>query len=154
MKHRIRPSLAAALALLPWTLPTPAASQSRSLRDSFRIGSGGGVLCSAQTSSTDAALKDMFDRAYAVVCRDAAVPVGHLYALKNRGESPASRLAALRAEKAECGPAGGEAIDGIGQVQAQSWRMTGPYVGSGGYTWRAGVPLSVAEGLSGNESAR
>src|SRR3546814_895215 len=89
MKHRIRPSLAAALALLPWTLPTPAAAQSISLRDSFRIGSGGGVLCSAQTSSTDAALKDMFDRAYAVVCRAAAVPVGHLYALKNRGWGPA-----------------------------------------------------------------
>src|SRR3546814_13576975 len=92
MKHRIRPSLAAALALLPWTLPTPAAAQSISLRDSFRIGSGGGVLCSAQTSSTDAALKDLFDRAYAVVCRDAAVPVGHLYALKKRGASPSSRI--------------------------------------------------------------
>src|SRR3546814_8517816 len=91
MKHRIRPSLAAALALLPWTLPTPAAAQSISLRDSFRIGSGGGVLCSAQTSSTDAALKDMFDRAYAVVCRDAAVPVGHLY----RSEEHTSDLTSL-----------------------------------------------------------
>ena len=48
-------------------------TQSISLRDSFPIGSGAGILCSATTSSADKALVDMFDRAYSVVCRDAAV---------------------------------------------------------------------------------
>ncbi len=153
MSQWTRPIVAAALAAMASAPSAPAGAQSISLRDSFRIGSGGGVLCSAQTSSSDKALKDMFDRAYSVVCRDAAAPVGRLYALKMRGEDPAARLAALRADAAECGPAGGEAIDGLGSVETATCRMTELDVGYRVYEWRQGDTLYVAEGLAGYDSA-
>ena len=61
---------------------TPAAaSDGLALAESFRIGTAG-VLCTAQSQVTDPALKGMFDRGYRVICRDAAAPVGNLYALR------------------------------------------------------------------------
>jgi tetratricopeptide (TPR) repeat protein len=138
---------AAALAL-------PAAAAERvSLRDSFPIGSGPGVLCTAQFASSDPALSDMFDRGYALVCRDAAVPVGRLYALKLRGEDPAGRLAGLRAQKAECGPGEEVRIDGLGEVETLACRLGGADVAYRVYLRREQGTLYVAEGLGGYDSA-
>ncbi len=61
-------------------LASPAAV---SASDSFRVGDRG-VLCTAQRRSEDDRFTSMFDRAYDVVCRDAATPVARLYALKAR----------------------------------------------------------------------
>jgi CHAT domain-containing protein len=55
-----------------------AAQSDISTADSFRIGNAG-VLCTAQSQSGDKALSGMFDRAHAIVCRDAAAQVGKLY---------------------------------------------------------------------------
>ena len=55
-----------------------------SLMDSFRIGSGGGTLCQAQSNGRDPALSSMFDRAWTLVCRDSALPVGQMVALRTR----------------------------------------------------------------------
>jgi len=90
-------------ALLGFALPA-AAAPPLSVRDSFRIGSGGSVLCSAETLTVDRALTDMFDRGYAMLCRDAAAPVGRLYVLRERGLDPAARLAAIRNERVTCRP--------------------------------------------------
>jgi tetratricopeptide (TPR) repeat protein len=69
-----------AAALLP--IPAvPAQAQSLALAESFRIGNAG-VLCTAQAQVADPLLKGMFDRGYRIVCRDAAAPVGSLYALR------------------------------------------------------------------------
>jgi CHAT domain-containing protein len=130
-----------------------ATAQQISLQDSFRLGSGAGVLCSAQTRSADAALKDMFDRAYAIVCRDAAVAVGQIYALRERGEDPAARLAALRSEKAECRPAERGNIENLGQVQVMACTLKDLNVDYRVYMWRARNTLYVAEGLTGYDSA-
>jgi len=81
MMHRHLRALLATLPLAAALIPSPAASASLALADSFRIGNAG-VLCTAQVQITDAALRGLFDRAYRVVCRDAAVPVGSLYALR------------------------------------------------------------------------
>ena len=64
-----------------------------SVRDSFRIGSSGSIFCSAQNRSTDKALTGMFDSGYAITCRDAALPVGRMYKLRDLAGAPA-RLAA------------------------------------------------------------
>ena len=69
-----RLGLIAAAASLFWAAAAPA--QPVSYRDSFRVGSGSGLLCTAQAMVADPALTDMFDRGYSVICRDAAVPVG------------------------------------------------------------------------------
>ncbi|OYW13770.1 MAG: hypothetical protein B7Z50_06235 [Sphingomonadales bacterium 12-62-5] len=72
------------LMLLASDLATPPAmaADSLSLTDSFRIGTAG-VLCTAQSQAADPALKGLFDRGYRIICRDAAAPVGALYALRS-----------------------------------------------------------------------
>lgn len=150
MRSRI---IAAIVALAPLFAPAPASAQSISLQDTFRLGSGAGVLCSAQTSSNDAALKDMFDRAYAITCRDASVPVGHLYVLKDRGNDPAARLASLRADKVDCQPATRQTIENLGEATALSCTLKDLKVGYNAYIWRVGDTLYAAEGLAGYDSA-
>jgi CHAT domain-containing protein len=121
-----------------------------SLQDSFRLGSGGSTVCSAEASSRDPALSDMFDRSYAIVCRDAAAPVGRLYALKVRREDPAARLAALR--PARCSPAERTGLDSLRQVERLSCTLADglPYRV---YLWRRGSTLFAAEGLAGYDGA-
>jgi len=141
------PALAAAIA-------APVAAQvPLSAEDSFRIGSGGNVLCSATALTTDPALADMFDRAYSVVCRDAAVPVGQLYALRVRQGDPATRLSAGRADKAICEPDAPTTLAGLGAVETLQCRLRAADVGYRVYLKRRGNTLFVAEGLAGYDSA-
>ena len=148
-----KPLFAAALASAAFVTAVGGQAQPISLQDSFRLGSGAGILCAAQVSGSDGAVSDMFDRAYSVVCRDAAVPVGRLYALRQAGPDPAVRLAALRAEKAECTPAKQEQIEGLGTVDVASCTMKDLNVGYRVYSLRAKNRLYVAEGLAGYDSA-
>jgi len=147
MKRWVPFALAAAAAA-----PAAAAEPRIGLQDSFRLGSGGSTICSAESSSRDPALKDMFDRGYAIVCRDAAAPVGRLYALRVRGGDPGERLATLRLGKVQCSPAARtdlEALRGVAVSRCTlgdglPWRI---------YSWRRGDTLFVAEGLAGYDSA-
>ena len=68
-----------------------------SVRDSFPLGTGGNALCQVQSRAADAAIQGPFDRAWAVVCRDSALPVGYIFALRRDGGDPAARLAQRRA---------------------------------------------------------
>jgi tetratricopeptide (TPR) repeat protein len=140
--------------LVPFALAlaaaAPAAEPRISLQDSFRLGSGGSVLCSAESSSRDPALKDMFDRFYAVVCRDAAAPVGRLYALRMRGGDPGERLAATR--QARCSAAVRTDLEDLRQVAVSSCTL-GDGLPYRVYSWRRGGTLFVAEGLAGYDSA-
>ena len=132
----------------------PAAAQAPiSLQDSFRLGTGAGVLCSAQVSGSDKAIVDMFDRAYSIVCRDASVPVGRVYALRERGDSPLARLETLRAERAVCSGSAQEQLEGMGAVDVAACKMKDAEVGYRVYSWRRGGTLYVAEGLAGYDSA-
>jgi CHAT domain-containing protein len=144
--------LAAAAAILPAS-PALAAEPPISLQDSFRIGSGAGVLCSAQVAGTDKAIGDMFDRAYAVTCRDASVPVGRLYALKLRGQDPAARLEALRGEKATCQAAQSQQVEGLGAAEVINCTLKDAEVGYRAYAVRDRGTLYVAEGFAGYDSA-
>jgi hypothetical protein len=73
------------------------------LRDSFPLGSGGGnALCQVQSRATDPANAGPFDRTWAIVCRDSALPVGYVFALRNTGTDPASRLYDRRQGKVSC----------------------------------------------------
>lgn len=141
-----------ALSFLAMAAAAPAAEPRISLQDSFRLGSGGSVVCSAQSSSRDPALKDMFDRSYAIVCRDAAAPVGKLHALRIRGEDPAERLALHRKGKADCRPAPKADMEGVGQVAVQGCTLDNG-LAYRVYSWRRGDRLYVAEGHAGYDSA-
>ena len=100
--------VAAAMAMLV-AAPMPARAGLK-LADSFRIGSGG-VLCTAQNRVAEPALASMFDRGYRITCRDAAAPVGKLFALRLGGRSATeaaimARLAAGRGADIICAAPG------------------------------------------------
>jgi CHAT domain-containing protein len=145
--------LAALAATTTLSAPGLAAEPPISLRDSFRIGSGAGTVCTAQLAGQDKALSDMFDRAYAVTCRDASAPVGRLYALRSRGEDPAARLSSLRGEQAVCQPARPQQVDGLPAAEVIECSLKDAEVGYRAYLVRARGTVYVAEGLSGYDSA-
>lgn len=97
-RHRPRALGSATMALVLALSATAAQAQTSgeasdpTLRDSFQIGSSNGALCRVQSDLTDPAFTGIFDRAWTIICRDAAQPVGRIYAL--RGEDALARVAA------------------------------------------------------------
>src|SRR6184192_572643 len=104
-------AIAAAVAALAGAAPSPAATP-LSVRDSFRIGSAGTSFCSAQSLTSDKALTNMFDAGYSITCRDAALPVGKLYKLRDIGGA-AARIASERDERASCRPSHRGNVPGV-----------------------------------------
>jgi CHAT domain-containing protein len=156
MAAMIRPlqALSRALALLGAALvPVAAPAAPISQQDSFRIGSAANVLCSAQSMLTGPALTDMFDRGYSIVCRDAAAPIGQLYALHDRGGDPSARLAGLRSGRVNCEPGTPVEIERLGQAETLACHLAGVDLAYTVYLRRARGTLYVAEGLAGYDSA-
>ena len=94
------------------------------MRDSWRIGSSGTSFCSAQSLTVDKALTGMFDAGYSITCRDAALPVGKLYKIRT-GPGAEARLAADRAERADCQPARRTNVEGLGTVDVIDCKLKG-----------------------------
>src|SRR5439155_8829658 len=107
-------AIAVAIAALGLAASVPAAPLS--VRDSFRIGSSGTIFCSAQSVASDPALKSMFDAGYSVTCRDAALPVGKMYKLRDAAGAPA-RLAAIRAATMTCAAPQSGTVNGLGSLE-------------------------------------
>ena len=152
----LRVSAISGTALLLWLAasvqPVLAQAQRPSLADSFRLGSRGGVLCQVQTSDHDPAINGMFDRAWRIVCRDAARPIGKLYAL--RGTDAAARLSEVRKAEATCtDPARAADVEGLGAVPSLHCRLNEAAVGYTVYSRAQSGILWVAEGLAGYDSA-
>jgi CHAT domain-containing protein len=122
-----------------------------SVRDSFRIGTSGSSYCSAQPVANDPALSGMFDSAYSVTCRDAALPVGKLFDL--RSADPGSRLAAARSKEVTCTAAHPGTIEGLGPVQVIDCKLKDADVAYRVYEYQKGKQLFSAEGLAGYDSA-
>jgi CHAT domain-containing protein len=123
-----------------------------SVRDSWRIGSSGTSFCSAQSLTTDRALTDMFDAGYAITCRDAALPVGKLYKLRESG-SAATRIAGDRAGRAICQPIRRGNVPGLGAVDIVDCKLKDADVGYRAYEVRRGNLHYAAQGLAGYDSA-
>ena len=128
--------------------PLMAQSLRPTLMDSFRIGSGGGALCQAQSKAADPALAGMFDRAWTLVCRDAAAPVGQIFALRGDVEAAGDRIANSRATPVTCGRWAAVEVDNlVGTARAEC---------AGGYTvyrYQAGKVTYFAQGLSAYDNA-
>tara|TARA_R110000782_G_scaffold78293_5_gene156067 strand:- start:56023 stop:59163 length:3141 start_codon:yes stop_codon:yes gene_type:complete len=124
-------ALLAVAACLPFAVPGAVQAQTPqpSLMDSFRIGTGGGALCQAQSNATDGAISGMFDRSWTVVCRDSALPVGRMFALRGmQGEGQTElvqRVIASRKDALSCSAAGGITLEDIGAVQAMNCMSAG-----------------------------
>ena len=126
--------------------PLAAAPADRlSVQESFRIGTSG-VPCTAQLRPMDPRLKGMFDRAYAIVCRDAAATVGTLYALKG-GQPAAFATAGRRCEAdavAEVPEVSGARVTECESENKLRYRS---------YTLSQRGTLYAADGLAGYDSA-
>jgi CHAT domain-containing protein len=140
-----------AAALSVASMPLPAqVQQPPSLQDSFPLGgSEGGGLCQVEAKGRDAAVSTMFDRAWSIVCRDAARPVGMIYALRGDPKQIAQRLATARADEARCDGASESKQREIGTVTETACRLINADVGYQVLTFRRGKTTYVAEGLEG-----
>ena len=124
-----------------------------SLQDSFRLGSGGGALCQMQSVAIDPAVRSMFDRAWSIVCRDAAVPIGHVYALRTGVDDPVARLDAIRRPRISCEAAASDTIEGLGPVSTSRCTLAGADVAYRVHSLVRGRTAYVAEGFAGYDSA-
>ena len=128
------------------------AAGSLSSVDSFRVGSTG-VLCTAQSRSTDSRFANMFDRGYDVVCRDAATPVGKVYALKMNKRSGADRFEAGREKGIKCeAPVSADFANSAG-VRKSACTVESTGLNYTVYSAQRGGVFYAAEGLSAYESA-
>jgi CHAT domain-containing protein len=99
----LRRAVAIFAALAGTAAPAGAQEAGLLLRDSFPLGSGGGnALCQVQSRSSDAANAGPLDRTWAIVCRDSALPVGYVFALRQNKDDPAARLTERRRTSVEC----------------------------------------------------
>lgn len=128
-----------------------AAQDSPFLKDSFPIGTGE-ALCEGQDSVFRAQRGSIFDRKWALLCRDAPVAIGTIYML--RGDADAARIViADRRESLDCSepvltrlgdlPMDAELRSCRGAENALEWRS---------YQVRDGDRLYVAEGLASYDS--
>jgi CHAT domain-containing protein len=140
--------LASGILLAGAAMPGHAASLK--LVDSFRIGSGG-VLCTAQSRASDPVLKSMFDRGYQIVCRDAATPVGSLYALRSTAADAGALLQAGDKNPAMCEAPTPTDVTGLPEARAQRCMRGGLAYTT--YSVRRGNTVFAADGLSGYASA-
>ena len=131
---------------------SPASAAPISVRDSFRIGTGGTTFCSAQSNAVDKVLTNMFDSAYAITCRDAALPIGKLYKLRDLASAP-GRLSAVRADEVICEAPKPATVDGLGQAETIDCRLKDIDVGYRVYQVRKGRHFYAVEGLAGYDSA-
>lgn len=130
------------------TSPLVAQSLKPSLMDSFRIGSGGGALCQAQSKSSDPAISGIFDRAWTLVCRDATQPVGQVFALRGDSAAIDTRISSSRPENRTCGSWTTASIEGLAGAQQAS--CDGGYVA---YKYTVGKVTYAAQGLTAYDSA-
>lgn len=124
-----------------------------SLQDSFRLGNARGAMCQMLSVSSDPAARGLFDRAWSIVCRDAASPIGQVYALRGEAD-PLLRLAALRDVAVNCDGSAREAtVAELSGVSVTECRFEQANVGYRIYTKRVGKVTYVAQGLAGYDSA-
>ncbi|ASK86813.1 CHAT domain protein [Sphingorhabdus sp. SMR4y] len=136
------------------TSPMAALAQNTpiSLRDSFPIGSSEGILCQVQDRSIESKAKaDMFDRSWAVVCRDSARPVGFVYSSRSTEQDMVARIAPNRSEPVICAEGQSQAV--IGGFRHRECRLTGEPVAYSQILGQKNGTTYVAEGLAAYDSA-
>ena len=132
---------------------TSASAQDGSLllKDSFPLGSGGSkALCQMQSRTVDAANRSPMDRTWAIVCRDSALPVGHVFALRQGQDDVLARLADRRKRNANCTAAMSASVAGR---MRQDCRWTDPDLAYEVVSITRGKTVYVVEGFSAYHGA-
>ncbi|WP_298020559.1 CHAT domain-containing tetratricopeptide repeat protein [uncultured Parasphingopyxis sp.] len=134
-------------------LPATAQEARPSVADSFRLGTNTSLFCRVQSRLTDDVLATMFDRAYSIVCRDAAQAVGQVYALRTGPGDSLARVTAGRDMPVGCQSEEEARVEDIGTVSLSRCMLTAEPVAYHVYRWRSGDTEYVAQGLAGYDSA-
>jgi len=151
MRYLILASAATAT-ILAALAPAPATAVPISVRDTFRIGTSGSTYCTAQSNAADPALSDMFDSGYSITCRDAVLPIGKLYKLRNAASGP-GRLSAARSSDVVCEEPKSADVPDLGNVEMLDCKLKEYDVGYRVYWLTKGRNFYAAEGLAGYDSA-
>ncbi|KKC27580.1 CHAT domain-containing protein [Sphingomonas sp. SRS2] len=143
-----------AVAMLAAPTGAPAATQpgALSLRNSFRIGSTG-VLCTAQNRAVSPNLAGMFDRGYRIVCRDAAAPVGRLFALRSGADDPVERVGKNTDTPVNCAAPKSVTIGALSNVEERECVDPTNQLAYKSYAYSKGRVVYIADGLGGYDSA-
>lgn len=149
LKNYCLPFIATALAAVP--APSFAQGTPITLRDSFPIGESGGILCQVQDRSLEnKAKRSMFDRSWAVVCRDSSRPVGYIYTSRSQTSDLLARIAPNRENTITCPPATDDTLDGFRQT---SCKLDDEPIAYSIFQGQKGNTAYVAEGLTAYDSA-
>jgi CHAT domain-containing protein len=143
--------LSLAVALAGLGAASPAAAQSVSLRNSFRVGTSG-VQCTAQVAPSDSRLSDVFDRAYRLTCRDAMSAVGSVIAVRRDVDAMQPAIG-MGGSGLSCAAAGTSAVEGIGTVDTITCHDPASQLDYRRYAFRKGNTRYLAEGLAGYDPA-
>ena len=141
------------LAALALGVAPAAARVPLSALGTFQLGSSAGIQCSAQSRPNDAVATGMFDRAYALSCRDATAAPGKLYVLTAAAGDPAARLAAARGRIARCDSAHPVDLPDAPGATETLCRLDTAAIPYAVYAVARGGRLYVAEGLAGYDDA-
>jgi len=140
------------LALAAIAVPQTAHAQyPLSVRSNFRIGTSG-VLCSAQVASSDARLKDLFDRAYRLTCRDAAGAIGSVIAVR-RDISLTDPAMGMGGASLSCRAPASVDVKGLGAVNSALCHDPARKIDYRRYLIKKGNTAYLAEGLAGYDPA-
>jgi len=121
------------------------------LRDSFPIGDADGILCQVQDRSINSkAKKSVFDRSWAVVCRDSARPVGYVYSARNPAGNLLERISSQRLEAISCPESSTSQVERFSHKVCQ---LSDETVSYSIYQGQRGNDIYVAEGLAAYDSA-
>ncbi|WP_417591822.1 CHAT domain-containing protein [Parasphingorhabdus sp.] len=123
-----------------------------SLRDSFPIGNSQGILCQVQDRSIENKAKaDMFDRSWAVVCRDSARPVGFIYSSRSSEQDLLNRITPHRSEPITCTANAAQAtLEGFRHTEC---KLSAEPVAYSQFSGRQNDVSYIAEGLAAYDSA-
>lgn len=145
-------TLTLALGLLASPVTAFAQGTPVALRDSFPIGSSQGILCQVQDRSIENKAKtNMFDRSWAVVCRDSARPVGFIYSSRLTEQDLLDRIAPHRSEPVTCTANPAQAP--LGDFRHTACHLAAEPVAYSVFQGQQDGTSFVAEGLAAYDSA-
>nr|WP_298929117.1 CHAT domain-containing protein [uncultured Erythrobacter sp.] len=123
-------------------------------RDSFPIGDGSGILCQVQDRSVENPAKQtIFDRRWAVVCRDNPQPIAEVFAFKNYTPATEGKLRDMRRVTVTCPARVSGAVDGIASAQKAQCSVDDTQLGWSDIRVVSGGITYIAEGFSAFDDA-
>lgn len=122
--------------------------------DSFPIGDSNGILCQVQDRSlSNPAKRSMFDRRWAIVCRDSPRPIAEVFAFENFDADARTALRAMRRFGVDCSSAGSGSTGPVAGSTKQVCKVEGSELEWSQITTNADGLTYYAEGFSAYDDA-